>query len=196
MLFIFDMGGVVTNTFKMDSIYQKLNISKNDFSEICKKNNNDIWHKLETGIISVNQFWNEYNRRIQSIEKAKPVETDLFRLFFHPSKNLQTIELIKSLKKNNRVVCGTNTIQSHWENHMERGDYAFFNQTYASNKIGCAKPDPHFFELILEAEETEAQNVFFTDDKEENVAAAASLGIHAELFTTAAELTEKWKLFY
>lgn len=196
MLFIFDMGGVVTNTFKMDSIYQKLNISKNDFSEICKKNNNDIWHKLETGIISVNQFWNEYNSRIQSIEKAKPAETDLFRLFFHPSKNLQTIELIKSLKNNNRVVCGTNTIQSHWENHMERGDYAFFNQTYASNKIGCAKPDPHFFELILEAEETEAQNAFFTDDKEENVAAAASLGIHAELFTTAAELTEKWKLFY
>lgn len=196
MLFIFDMGGVVTNTFKMDSIYQKLNISKNDFSEICKKNNNDIWHKLETGIISVNQFWNEYNSRIQSIEKAKPAETDLFRLFFHPSKNLQTIELIKSLKKNNRVVCGTNTIQSHWENHMERGDYAFFNQTYASNKIGCAKPAPHFFELILEAEETEAQNAFFTDDKEENVAAAASLGIHAELFTTAAELTEKWKLFY
>lgn len=196
MLFIFDMGGVVTNTFKMDSIYQKLNISKNDFSEICKKNNNDIWHKLEIGIISVNQFWNEYNSRIQSIEKAKPAETDLFRLFFHPSKNLQTIELIKSLKKNNRVVCGTNTIQSHWENHMERGDYAFFNQTYASNKIGCAKPDPHFFELILEAEETEAQNAFFTDDKEENVAAAASLGIHAELFTTAAELTEKWKLFY
>lgn len=196
MLFIFDMGGVVTNTLKMDSIYQKLNISKNDFSEICKKNNNDIWHKLETGIISVNQFWNEYNSRIQSIEKAKPAETDLFRLFFHPSKNLQTIELIKSLKKNNRVVCGTNTIQSHWENHMERGDYAFFNQTYASNKIGCAKPDPHFFELILEAEETEAQNAFFTDDKEENVAAAASLGIHAELFSTAAELTEKWKLFY
>ena len=196
MLFIFDMGGVVTNTFKMDSIYQKLNISKNDFSEICKKNNNDIWHKLETGIISVNQFWKEYNSRIQSIEKAKPAETDLFRLFFHPSKNLQTIELIKSLKKNNRVVCGTNTIQSHWENHMERGDYAFFNQTYASNKIGCAKPDPHFFELILEAEETEAQNAFFTDDKKENVAAAASLGIHAELFTTAAELTEKWKLFY
>ena len=196
MLYIFDMGGVVTNTFKMDSIYQKLNISKNDFSEICKKNNNDIWHKLETGLISVNQFWNEYNSRIQSIEKAKPAETDLFRLFFHPSKNLQTIELIKSLKKNNRVVCGTNTIQSHWENHMERGDYAFFNQTYASNKIGCAKPDSHFFELILEAEETEAQNAFFTDDKEENVAAAASLGIHAELFTTAAELTEKWKLFY
>lgn len=196
MLFIFDMGGVVTNTFKMDSIYQKLNVSKSEFSEICKKNYDDIWHKLETGIISVNQFWDEYNRRIKNIDKANPAETDLFRLFFHPSKNLQTIELIKALKRNNRVVCGTNTIQSHWENHMERGDYAFFNQTYASNKIGCAKPDPHFFELILEAEQAAAEDSFFTDDKAENVAAAASLGIHAELFTSAADLTEKWKLYF
>ena len=78
---------------------------------------------------------------------------------------------------------------------MERGDYAFFNQTYASNKIGCAKPDPHFFELILEAEETEAKDAFFTDDKMDNVAAATSLGIHAELFTSAAELTAKWSVY-
>ena len=195
MLFIFDMGGVVTNTFKMDSIYNKLNINKTDFMDICKSNNNNIWHKLETGLISANEFWNEYNSRIKNIPNATAAQTDLFRLFFHPTENLKTIELIKSLKAKNRVVCGTNTIQSHWENHMERGDYSYFHQTYASNKIGCAKPDPHFFELILEAEETEPENAFFTDDKPENVAAAASLGIHAELFTSAEELTQKWKLY-
>ena len=193
MLFIFDMGGVVTNTFKMDSIYNKLNINKADFMNICKSNNNDIWHKLETGLISANEFWNEYNSRIKVIPNATQAQTDLFRLFFHPTENLKTIELIKSLKVKNRVVCGTNTIQSHWENHMERGDYSYFHQTYASNKIGCAKPDPHFFELILEAEETKAEDAFFTDDKAENVAAAASLGIHAELFTNAEALTQKWK---
>ena len=195
MLFIFDMGGVVTNTFKMDSIYNKLNINKTDFMDICKTNNNNIWHKLETGLISANEFWNEYNNRIKSIPNATAAQTDLFRLFFHPTENLKTIELIKSLKAKNRVVCGTNTIQSHWENHMERGDYSYFHQTYASNKIGCAKPDPHFFELILEAEEAKAEDAFFTDDKAENVAAAASLGIHAELFTSAEELTQKWKLY-
>jgi putative hydrolase of the HAD superfamily len=193
MLFIFDMGGVVTNTFKMDSIYNKLNINKADFMNICKSNNNDIWHKLETGLISANEFWNEYNSRIKGIPNARQAQTDLFRLFFHPTENLKTIELIKSLKVKNRVVCGTNTIQSHWENHMERGDYSYFHQTYASNKIACAKPDPHFFELILEAEETKAEDAFFTDDKAENVAAAASLGIHAELFTSAEALTQKWK---
>lgn len=196
MLFIFDMGGVVTNTFKMDSIYNKLNINKTDFMDICKLNNNNIWHKLETGLISANEFWNEYNSRIKSIPNATAAQTDLFRLFFHPTENLKTIELIKSLKAKNRVVCGTNTIQSHWENHMERGDYSYFHQTYASNKIGCAKPDSHFFELILEAEEAKAEDAFFTDDKAENVAAAASLGIHAELFTSAEELTQKWKLYF
>ena len=78
---------------------------------------------------------------------------------------------------------------------MERGDYSYFDQTYASNKIGFAKPDKHFFELILEAEETEPKDAFFTDDKEENVKAAAALGINAELFTTASELKAKWERY-
>ncbi len=210
MLFIFDMGGVVTNTFRMDSIYKKLKLEKKDFQNICRSGNRNIEHELNIGKIGSSEFWEEFNRRVSELKKMKnkcsleelnkissipTVATDLFRLFFHPSKNLETIELIKSLKEKNRVVCGTNTIQSHWENHMERGDYAFFNQTYASNKIGCAKPDPHFFELILEAEETIPENAFFTDDREENVAAAASLGIHADLFTTASELTAKWQQY-
>ena len=198
MLFIFDMGGVVTNTFRMDSIYNKLNIDKKDYFEICHLENNNIDDLLNTGKITTEFFWQEFNRRTKLFMPDKnisQVENDLFRLCFHPSKNIETVELIKRLKKKHRVVCGTNTIQSHWENHMERGDYAFFNQTYASNKIGCAKPDPHFFELILEAEETSPENAFFTDDKAENVAAAASLGIHAEHFTSAAALTEKWQVW-
>jgi len=209
MLFIFDMGGVVTNTFRMDSIYKKLNLEKNDFLNICRSGSRNIEHELNIGKIGSAEFWQEFNQRVRDLKTSKninieelnkynaipQVQTDLFRLFFHPSKNLETIELIKALKKKHRVVCGTNTIQSHWENHMERGDYAFFNQTYASNKIGCAKPDPHFFELILEAEETSPENAFFTDDRADNVAAAAGLGIHAEVFTSASELTAKWKQY-
>ena len=32
MLFIFDMGGVVTNTFLLTQLYNKLNITTEDFS--------------------------------------------------------------------------------------------------------------------------------------------------------------------
>ena len=201
MLFIFDMGGVVTNTFSMNSLYEKLNITSEDFFKLCAQDSNDIWQLYQTGRIDAINFWKNFNEKIalskdEKYRKVPVVETDLFRLYFHPSKNPGTISLIQNLKKKHRVVCGTNTIQSHWENHMERGDYAFFNQTYASNKINCAKPDPHFFELILEAENQKASETFFTDDKKENVEAASSLGIHAELFTNASELTKKWKSYF
>jgi putative hydrolase of the HAD superfamily len=204
MLYIFDMGGVVTTNFGADNkMYPYLGLERSKFFDICQKekaadgSDYDIDFLLGIGKISVEEFWREFNRRTKLLGLNVPeVKTDLYRIFFHPKLKMETVELIKELKaKNHRVVCGTNTIQSHWENHMERGDYSFFNQTYASNKIGCAKPDPHFFELILEAEETDPQNAFFTDDKLENVQAAASLGIHAELFTDAKELTEKWKLY-
>lgn len=218
MLFIFDMGGVVTNTFLMAPLFKKLNITKEDFDNICSIEAENIWKKLETGKINSEQFWTEFNRRIgllqralldgfikigdkiinstdeklQYIDKVQQTQTDLFRLYFHPVENKQTIKLIDLLKKKHRVVCGTNTIQSHWENHLERGDYAHFHQTYASNKIGLAKPDPEFFRVIMEAEGFTPDQVYFTDDRKINCDAAASLGINAELFTSADSLWQKW----
>ncbi|MCR4735375.1 MAG: HAD family phosphatase [Treponema sp.] len=214
MLFIFDMGGVVTTTFAMESIYEKLNISKDVFFELCRYSKSDIWHELEIGNISSKQFWTEFSKRIGLVQrneleggftsellknidfsKIPEIKTDLFRLFFHPSKNLKTIELIQKLKEKHRVVCGTNTIQSHWENHLERGDYAFFNQTYASNKIGAAKPDTEFFKLILEAEAYSPKETFFTDDKIANCQAAQSLGINTFHFTCAEDLWKEWEKY-
>ncbi|MCR4741320.1 MAG: HAD family phosphatase [Treponema sp.] len=184
MLFIFDMGGVVTNTFKMDSLYQKLGISKEEFFKICQEDSN-IWPDFQNGFIDAKEFWDSFNKLTQGSSIPR-VKNDLFRLTFHPSKNLQTIALIKELKEaGHRLVCGTNTIQSHWENHLERGDYSFFNQTYASNKIGLSKPDRDFFKVILEAEGYQAKDAFFTDDKIENVQAAKEVGINAYHFDSA-----------
>jgi len=192
------MGGVVTNTFAINTIYEKLNITAEDFIKICSLESDNIWNQFQTGKISAEDFWSKFNYRSsrlkeESFKNIPQVKHDLFRLYFHPSKNPETIELIEKLKRKHRVVCGTNTIQSHWENHMERGDYSFFNQTYASNKIGCAKPDPDFFRLILEAEASQPNNTFFTDDRIENVQAAKALGINAVLFTGAKELSTLWQ---
>lgn len=221
MLFIFDMGGVVTNTFNINSIYKKLNLTDNQFKIICDYNNKNIWDLLTIGKITAEEFWYEFNKRIGLFQRAELVgfenlnniapnlqdidvkqflniqqaDTDLFRLYFHPLENQKTVELIKLLKTKHRVVCGTNTIQSHWENHLERGDYSYFHQTYASNKIGVAKPDPKFFETILEAEEVNPKEAFFTDDKKENCEAAEAVGIQTVNFTSAEDLFSKWEKF-
>jgi len=193
MLFIFDMGGVVTTTFPLDVLTQKIGLTKKEFLDICKEND-DIWCKLEKGQIDTADFWNRFNEAEKS-KLVPEVKNDLFRLYFHPQLQSKTAELIKELKKKHRVVCGTNTIQSHWENHMERGDYSFFDQTYASNKINEAKPDVNFFKVILEAENTKPEDAFFVDDKIENVNAAKAVGINAVQFVTSEQLWEDWKKY-
>ena len=193
MLFIFDMGGVVTSTFfhsGKSRFFEKLGVTAPEFDDFAKKAN---LHELDIGNISIKEFWNNYN---QVVSKERPelphVEHDLFRLFFHPQLNQGTVDLIKDLRKNHRVVCGTNTIDPHWENHTERGDYSYFDQTYASNKIGVAKPDAKFFQTIMMAEGYEPKETFFTDDRLDNIEAARALGINAVQFTTADELRKAW----
>ena len=200
MLFIFDMGGVVTTNFGADNkMYPYLGLERPKFFEICQKekaadgSDYNIDFLLGVGKISVEEFWREFNRRIKVLGLDVPeVTTDLYRLYFHPQLKEGTVALIRQLRKNHRVVCGTNTIQSHWENHMERGDYALFDQTYASNKIGLAKPDPAFWKTIMMAEGYEPSQTYFTDDRLDNIEAAASLGINAVQFTSPEELAKVW----
>lgn len=194
MLFIFDMGGVVTNTFEFDAMYKSLKMDSKEFREICKSGT-DIFSLLTKGEISVKEFWAQFNERIKGRDIA-PIKNDLFRLYFHPVLNEKTAEIIKSLRKKHRVICGTNTIDSHYENHAERGDYALFDQTYASNKIGEEKPDENFFRVILQAEGVKPQDAFFTDDREENIEVAQRVGINAVLFTSADALKKEWKKYF
>ena len=196
MLFIFDMGGVVTTTFfhsGKSRFFEKLGVTDKEFNELAAKA--DL-HALDIGEITVKQFWNNYN---DIIARERPelsrAQNDYFRLYFHPIRNQGTVDLILALRKNHRVVCGTNTIDSHWENHMERGDYSFFDQTYASNKIGLAKPDAAFFETIMQVEGYKPEETFFTDDRLDNVEAARALGINAVQFTTAEDLRKAWEKY-
>ena len=201
MLYIFDMGGVVTTNFGADNkMYGYLGLERSKFFDICQKekaadgSEYNIDNLLSIGQITVQEFWREFNRRVKLLGLDVPeVKTDLYRLYFHPELKLETVELIKELRqKKHRVVCGTNTIQSHWENHTERGDYALFDQTYASNKIGLAKPDSEFWKTIMMAEGYEPSQTYFTDDRLDNIQAAASLGINAIQFTTADAVRKGW----
>ena len=53
-----------------------------------------------------------------------------------------------------------------------------------SAELGVRKPDPQIFRLALERFGASAENTFFADDSAANVEGAASVGIHAHLFTT------------
>lgn len=188
-LFIFDMGGVVTTNASeaRGRPAAALGVTQEEMDRAT----GDLFDLLTIGKISVKEFWKTVGDRL-----GKKIDTDYFHLFFHPVLNEGTKKIILALRKKGfRVVCGTNTIESHYLNHITRGDYAFFDQTYASQLMGAKKPDPLFWKLILDAEKCEPSDAFFTDDLEANVQAAAALGIHAVQFTSAKDLRHAIKEF-
>lgn len=193
MLFIFDMGGVVTqNTPPEAKIARTLGISVEEFRAAQKLGEaENLFSLLSCGKISEKEFWSEVGANI-----GKKIDANLWQLFFHPKMNSDVKKIILSLrKKNHRVVCGTNTIESHWQCHIARGDYAIFDETYASQKIGFEKPDADFWKTILLSEGYSPSETFFTDDREKNVEAARSLGIASHQFENASALKKAIREF-
>ena len=188
MLYIFDMGGVVTNDANpRPRICSVLGLSEADYLRYCGRGGrkeDDLLLLAGDGKIGAKEFWKEFSRR-----SGLDIKTDWLHWLFHPVIDEEVRSLIQELRAGgNRVVCGTNTIESHYQNHIEHGDYALFDQTYASCLMGVSKPDPDFWRIILTAEGVEAKAAVFTDDRQENVDAAASLGIRSVLFRSAAGL--------
>jgi glucose-1-phosphatase len=185
-LFIFDMGGVVVNECSLwPGVAQALGLGNNEKTRAAYFG---LLQAASRGNISSME---SLTLTAQRAHLSLPSE-NYWETLFHPVCNEQTVRLINILRTSGqRVVCGTNTIDVHYEYHMKKGEYSIFDKVYASNMIGQIKPDITFWHKIRDAEKKyEFSDMLFFDDLKENVDAAASLGIHACLFTGAAGAAE------
>jgi putative hydrolase of the HAD superfamily len=64
----------------------------------------------------------------------------------------------------------------------------YFEAFFVSGELKVIKPDPAIFEHALAALNVTATDAIFTDNREDNVRAAQSLGISGHVFTGAEEL--------
>ena len=182
-LYIFDMGGVVSSDGNvLARISEYLNISGEEFISLAAESEVE----LSEGRITAQEFWQRF-----SAICGKEIKEELFSKFFDPRLNKGTVAIIEKLRKESRVVCGTNTIEPHYLKRVERGDYLLFDELYASHIMGIAKPKAAFFEYILRKEQVEAREAVFIDDDPENVGSAAEFGLEAILFRDADTLQKE-----
>jgi putative hydrolase of the HAD superfamily len=188
-LFIFDMGGVtVHNAAVIPAMAEKLGITEDDFFRAAGSDPRTAFTSpyhlgdigaLMRGTISPRRFWDNFRERA-----GLAVREDLWYDCFDPLPDSGTAAIIAGLRNAGfRVVCGTNTMEPHYRRHQERGDYCIFDEVYASHRMGIIKPSPDFWLHILDREQATPGEAFFTDDLEENIEAAKSLGIAVHLFT-------------
>ena len=188
-LFVFDMGGVVSeHCFVWKQICRALGLQESDAAE--KSSFQGLLHAMERGEISSMEMLEIIARR----EHLPPPRENYWASFFAPTLNGATVSLIDDLHKaGERVVCGTNTVDVHYAYHLAHNHYSCFDAVYASHLMEQVKPDQSFWYALRAAEQARGAgdlvfgDMVFFDDMEQNVAAAADLGIRACLFTGAEE---------
>jgi HAD superfamily hydrolase (TIGR01493 family) len=67
-------------------------------------------------------------------------------------------------------------------------DWNLFKESFVSGEAGLRKPDAAFYTLVLQRIGLPAENIFFVDDKANNVDAARALGIQGVVYTSMEKL--------
>jgi len=187
---LFDLGKVLIDfNFQtgVEELHASCAISRDRFEEVLW---DATWiRRYERGEISTDEF-HSYLCESASLEMALPDFLRTWSSVFLPDL-LVSEELLASLKRNYPLILVSNTNEAHIE--FIRSRYSvldYFDQHIYSYEVGSLKPDRKIFERAIQVSGRRPQELFFADDREENVLAARELGILGHQFKTESLLVE------
>jgi putative hydrolase of the HAD superfamily len=184
---IFDQGGVLvwTRWEKVTSAWAELRHTspREVFDRMLE---GDAYAPFMRGEFDREEFRNRMSSHL-NIQQTPEEFDELWRSAIEPNPDI--VPLIESLSDRYRMVIGSNTD----ELHQERGEsvqpiIATFDDFLLSYELGVLKPDPEFFEKGLAKLGLSPNQCFFTDDRQNNVDSATSVGIQSARFETVDQL--------
>ncbi len=182
---IFDLGGVILDIDET-IVYKELEKMGISTSELVhSKEFMDIMSKFDTGIYTAPTF-RKKTKALLGQEKMTDQKFDSLWNAMLLDIPRERIEAIEKVKKHYKIFLMSNSNEIHYDLYVRDLQLRFgynefdelFNKSYFSFAEHLEKPDPHFFELILDHEGLLPEETLFIDDTEANVKVAQSLGIH------------------
>lgn len=143
--------------------------------------------RYETGLVSTDEFHREFcslTGTNASIDKLTIAWGDIFEL------KPQTVRIASSLvAAGYRIGILSNTCEAHWLWAAQSFGVLsmLFDPVVTSYDAKSMKPDAGIYDLAAKRSGVSADELFFIDDRAENVDAARAHGWTAEVFTTALE---------
>lgn len=102
----------------------------------------------------------------------------------------QVIDMVAATAKQIDITIASNTSQPHWEWVQDELPFSpDFKVPLLSHLVGAMKPDPAFFQPLLDETGLAPSEVAFFDDREDNIEGAAAMGIEAFRFTSAHQMS-------
>ena len=149
----------------------------------------ELLGQVESGQLTDRQFYERFCEATNTwadYDKLQYAGSAIFEI------NRPMIPLVAQLRAAGyRLGILSNTSESHW-NYVAKGRYGLIPRTFdivvLSYEVRSMKPDPEIYRVAAERAGVAPEHIFFTDDREDNVAGALAAGLDAALFTGAASL--------
>jgi putative hydrolase of the HAD superfamily len=193
----FDLGNVLFSfdvSLACRQMGEVAGISQQQVHDILFKQ--QLQRGYETGTISSRQFYERFCEQAGTrpdYDALMLAGSAMFQL------NASMVPLVAHLwAAQYRLGILSNTCPAHWQ-YLTSGRYRivpeFFEFTALSFEIGAMKPAPEIYRAAAERAGVAPAEVFFMDDREENVIGARQAGLDAVQFSTpqalAAELRRR-----
>lgn len=182
---IFDLGGVVLDIDE-DIVYKELEKMGISTSKLAhSKEFMDIMSKFDTGIYTAPTF----RKKVKAFLGQEKMTDQKFDSIWNSMLldiPRERIEAIEKVRKHYKIFLMSNSNVIHYDLYVRDLQLRFgynefdelFNKSYFSFAEHLEKPDPRFFELILDHEHLLPEETLFIDDTAENIKVAKSLGIN------------------
>ncbi|MFO7698345.1 MAG: HAD family phosphatase [Anaerolineae bacterium] len=185
---VFDCGGVVLRD-RDESYYarweQQLDMHEGDLKRALYES--PLWAEAESGRITEEAFWRAAGQELGlSLEQSDALGADAWASW---GVDPIVISLVHRARARFRVAMLSNATDALESKLQHTYNVAhLFDPIVNSSQIGIAKPDPAIYLELLRRMRLEAGETVFIDDRADNVAAAAALGMHVIWFVHPNEL--------
>ena len=182
---IFDLGGVILDIDE-NVVYKELEKMGINTTELAhSKEFIEIMSKFDTGIYTAPTFRKKM-KSLLGLEKMTDQKFDSIWNAMLLDIPRERIEAIEKVKKHYKIFLMSNSNVIHYDLYVRDLQLRFgynefdelFDKSYFSFAEHLEKPDPRFFELILDHEGLLPEETLFIDDTEKNIKVAKSLGIN------------------
>jgi glucose-1-phosphatase len=190
---IFDLGRVLIDFNYERSIQAVLTLAPDAWPRIqAVMTDQALLAQYETGGLTSVEFHEAISRRVGfhcTLEEFKRIWGAMFL-----PEPLISEDLIVALAREYPLLVLSNTSELHFDYVMERYPLLrHFSAFILSFQEGVMKPEKRIYEAAILSAGVAPEEIFFTDDREENVAAALQLGIQSAVFQSEAGLRQQLK---
>jgi len=184
---IFDLGGVILKG-KASSVLDKLSTTEEEYNTLLKFF--DDWYKLDTDFQTIEEKFDSCNFSEEIINKYKD---KLLKYYELRDLNKELLDLIKELKKNNKVYILSNYNRVAALYYKSLDGLKDLDGYVFSYEYKLVKPEEELFQIFLDKYNLKKEDCYFIDDTLDNINIAQSIGINAHQFIGNEDLIKYFK---